>query len=435
MKRIGSRSVCVLVLALLICLGLGFLIARLWTRGQSWASYGANEHVYKNGALVGGTLTDRNGVVLASAKYGEYSYAEEEAVRFASLHTVGDHRGFIDRTALELYAGELAGYTFADGTSGEGATVALTLDSRLQAGAWYALNGRKGAVVVMNYKTGEVLCMVSSPSYDPEYGPRWDADGYYINRCTAAAFIPGSIFKLVTLTAAREKIRDLDDRRFTCAGEADYYGEIIHCTGNHGEQTVEQAFANSCNVAFASLAVELGGQTLLDTARRLGVEGTLPWQGGQTAAGRFDVAARGTAPEAWSGIGQYNDLVTPYAMARLCAGVANGGTVREGVLRPGETGKKTKLMDADTAAFLGGCMNYNVVYAYGKNNFPWLDLCAKTGTAELGDGTTHAWFVGYLKTGAPVAFAVLLEQGGGGLAQAGAVANHVLQLANGYYAS
>ena len=92
MKRIGSRSVCVLVLALLICLGLGFLIARLWTRGQSWASYGANEHVYKNGALVGGTLTDRNGVVLASAKYGEYSYAEEEAVRFASLHTVGDHR-------------------------------------------------------------------------------------------------------------------------------------------------------------------------------------------------------------------------------------------------------------------------------------------------------------------------------------------------------
>jgi peptidoglycan glycosyltransferase len=122
-------------------------------------------------------------------------------------------------------------------------------------------------------------------------------------------------------------------------------------------------------------------------------------------------------------------------MARLCAAVANGGAAREAVLLAGEKGKETRLMEPETAEIIGQCMKYNVVYSYGKNNFPWLDLCAKTGTAELGDGTTHAWFVGYLKTGAPVAFAVLLEQGGGGLAQAGAVANHVLQLANGYYAS
>ena len=188
---------------------------RLWTDGGRWASYGANRHIYKNGALTGGTLTDRNGVVLAHAENGEYTYAQEEAVRFASLHAVGDHRGYIDQTALEFFAGELAGYSFVSGTSGEGATVALSLDSRLQAGAWYALNGRKGAVVVMNYQTGEILCMVSSPSYDPMYGPRWDADGYYINRCTGAAFIPGSIFKLVTLTAAAESIPDLDRRTFT----------------------------------------------------------------------------------------------------------------------------------------------------------------------------------------------------------------------------
>ena len=435
MKRITNRSACVLLLAALTVLGLALLGLRLWTDGGRWASYGANRHIYKNGALTGGTLTDRNGVVLAHAENGEYTYAQEEAVRFASLHAVGDHRGYIDRTALELFAGELAGYSFVSGTSGEGATVALSLDSRLQAGAWYALNGRKGAVVVMNYQTGEILCMVSSPSYDPMYGPRWDADGYYINRCTGAAFIPGSIFKLVTLTAAAESIPDLDRRTFTCEGEISYYGEPIHCTGVHGEQTIEQALANSCNVAFAKLTVELGGQKIAEAARRLGVEGSLPWCGGRTAAGRFDVAARGTTPEAWSGIGQYNDLVTPYAMARLCAAVANGGVAREGTLLAGETGTRTRLMDEETAAFLGACMNYNVVYSYGKSNFPWLDLCAKTGTAELGDGTTHAWFVGYLRSGAPVAFAVLLEQGGGGLAQAGSVANHVLQLANGYYTS
>lgn len=433
--RLYRRTAAALILPLGILALLGVLLFRLWTSGADWAVYSANEHIYQNGRLSAGTLTDRNGVVLASAAGGEYTYAEEEAVRFASLHAVGDHRGNVDLTAMELYAGELAGYDPVRGTDGQGASVALSLDSRLQAGAWYALNGRRGAVVVLNYETGEILCMVSSPSYDPVYGPRTNADGYYINRTTGASFIPGSIFKLVTLTAAREHIPDLESRTFTCGGEIDYYGVPVHCTGVHGQQTIEQALANSCNVAFARLSVELGGSAIRQTAERLGIVGTLPFANGHTAAGRFDVAARGTAPEAWSGIGQYNDLVTPYAMARLCAAIANGGVAHEGTLLAGDTGAETRLMEADTAEFLGACMNYNVVYAYGKNNFPWLDLCAKTGTAELGDGTTHAWFVGYLRTGAPVAFAVLLERGGGGLLQAGQVAKHVLQLANGYYAS
>ena len=309
------------------------------------------------------------------------------------------------------------------------------VDSRLQAGAWYALNGRRGAVVVLNYKTGEILCMVSAPSYDPAVGQRRDAEGMYINRCTGGLFIPGSIYKLVTLCCACETLPDLKSRTFHCDGELVVNGKTVHCTGVHGEQTIEQALANSCNAAFAALTMELGGERIRSMARKLGVEGPLSWGGGVTAAGRFDVAARRTAPEAWSGIGQYNDLVTPYAMARLCAAIANGGTVHEGVLRAGDVGRERRLLDEKTAEYVGACMNYNVVYAYGKNNFPWLDLCAKTGTAELGDGTTHAWFVGYLHSGAPLAFAVLLEQGGGGLAQAGPVANHVLQLANGYYAS
>ena len=435
MKRILRRSAVVLIPAVLILFGLGALLGKLWLHGGEWASYSANAHVYDRGVLASGTLTDRNGVVLFSAHDGGYHYAEEEAVRFASLHTVGDQRGQVGGTALSAFADELVGYSFVRGTDGRGGEIALSLDSRLQAGAWYALNGRRGAVVVLNYKTGEILCMVSSPSYDPAIGQRRDAEGLYINRCTGGLFIPGSIYKLVTLCCARENLPDLQSRTFHCAGELVVNGKTIHCTGVHGEQTIEQALANSCNAAFAALSMELGGARIRDTARKLGVEGALAWGGGKTAPGRFDVAARRTAPEAWSGIGQYNDLVTPYAMARLCAGIANGGVAREGVLRAGAVGRATRLMDEKTAEYIGACMNYNVVYAYGKNNFPWLDLCAKTGTAELGDGSTHAWFVGYLRSGAPLAFAVLLEQGGGGLAQAGPVANHVLQLANGYYTS
>ena len=435
MKRIQRRAAAVLVLCALIAAGMGVLLLRLALRGGRWAAYSANEHVYEKGVLAAGRIVDRNGVLLIDAAHGDYQYAQEEAVRFASLHAVGDQRGQVALTAFSLYAADMVAYSPVSGTDGEGGEVKLSLDSRLQAGAWYALNGRRGAVVVLNYETGEILCMVSSPSYDPLYGPRTEKDGMYINRCVGAAFIPGSVFKLVTLTAAREHMPDLEERVFTCQGELDVGGEIVHCTGVHGEQTIEQALANSCNCAFGQIAMELGGQVIRDTASRLGVEGSLPYCGGETAAGRFDVAARHSAAEAWSGIGQYNDLVTPYAMARLCAAVANGGAAREAVLLAGEKGAETRLMEPETAEFVGQCMNYNVVYAYGKGNFPWLDLCAKTGTAELGDGSTHAWFVGYLRSGAPVAFAVMLERGGGGLAQAGAVANHILQLVNGYYSS
>ena len=435
MKKIRLRSFVVLFPAVLILFGLGALLARLWLHGGEWAAYSANEHVYRGGILAGGTLTDRNGVVLFTARDGEYRYADEEAVRFASLHAVGDQRGMVGGTALGAFSDELIGYSFARGTDGRGGEIALSLDSRLQAGAWYALNGRRGAVVVLNYETGEILCMVSSPSYDPAVGERRDADGLYVNRCTNGLFIPGSIYKLVTLCCACRNLPDLKSRTFHCDGELTVNGKTVHCTGVHGDQTVEDALANSCNAAFAALSMELGGERIRDTARALGVEGTLSWGGGTTAPGRFDVAARRTAPEAWSGIGQYNDLVTPYAMARLCAAIANGGTVHEGVLRAGTVGKTHRLMDEKTAAYIGECMRYNVTHSYGTGNFPWLDIAAKTGTAEMNDGSTHAWFVGYLRSGAPLAFAVLLEKGGGGLAQAGPVANHVLQLANGYYAS
>jgi peptidoglycan glycosyltransferase len=75
-------------------------------------------------------------------------------------------------------------------------------------------------------------------------------------------------------------------------------------------------------------------------------------------------------------------------------------------------------------------MSYNVVYSYGEWRFPGLKLCAKTGTAEVGNGSSHAWFAGFLDSEEfPLAFVVLVENGGGGLAAAGPVANSVLQAA------
>lgn len=275
--------------------------------------------------------------------------------------------------------------------------------------------------------------MVSSPAYDPEEGADEAVEGVYLNRCLQSAYTPGSVFKLVTLAAAIENIPDLRERSFSCSRYMDVNGVQIVCGGNHGSQTIEEALAHSCNCAFGTLALELGPETLAEYAARLGLSGSLALDGIVTAAGRYDAAPAGSADLAWSGIGQYTDLVTPYAMARLCAAIGAGGELREPTLLKGGDNGRTRLLDADTAAQLSEMMNYTVAGYYGRDRFPGLEVCAKSGTAEVGGGASHAWFAGFLQEGAPLAFAVVLERGGGGLAKAGPVANTVLQKASEIY--
>ncbi len=428
MKRIQRRAVIALMLAASIALGMCFFLWRLVKDGESWATYRANAHVYSYGNLRNAQFTDRNGVVLVHAENGVYTYADDPSVRLASLHVLGDHRAYVGGGAMRMFTDKLAGYSFVNGTPEEVTSVALTLDSRVQKAAWEALYGRAGAVMVMNYETGEILCMVSSPSYDPNLSPDMSVDGLFINRVRGAAFTPGSVFKMVTLVAAYENIPDLESRTFNCKKTMKVAGEKVTCTGKHGKQNVTEAFANSCNIAFGKLALELGGDTLRETAERLGVAGSLPFYDSVTASGRFDVAPAGSLMEAWSGIGQYNDLVTPYAMTRLCAAIANGGVVNEPTLLASAPQGSTRLMTEDCAAYLAGAMEYAGRYHYG-GTFPGLDISGKTGTAEIGGGETHAWFAGYLRSGAPLAIAVVLEHGGGGLKKAAPVANLVLQAA------
>ena len=197
MKRIEHRSAIALLLAAALALSMGFFVVRLALCGGDWASYSANQHIYQNGVLKSSTLTDRNGVILAQTENGAWRYADDPAVRLSSVHAVGDYRGYISG-AISAFADELAGYSFVYGTPGGGTEVALSLDTRLQTAAWDALAGRRGAVLVMNYETGEILTMVSSPSYDPNGEADTSIDGLFINRCTLGTFTPGSVFKLVT---------------------------------------------------------------------------------------------------------------------------------------------------------------------------------------------------------------------------------------------
>ncbi len=436
MKKIKNRAYFAMLIALGLVFGIAIFAFRLFADGKDWVMLRANQSVFNEGVMDTGTVTDRNGVLLASAGNGVYSYAEDETVRRSCFHAVGDYTGNIGSGAVNAYDYKLAGYDFFNGVasiSGSGGKVKLSIDSELNAVAFKALNGRKGAVLVSNYKTGEIICMVSSPSFDPNNPPDLtnpSYEGVFINRALGATYTPGSIFKLITLSAAIENIPDLYTRTFTCTGSAQVGGDTVHCTGVHGQQTIEQALANSCNSAFSEISQELGPDQIYEYAEKFGFCKSLTVSGIETAAGSIEKADTGTSNLSWMGIGQYNDLISPIAMLRFVSAIANDGTAKGPVLLKGAYAGSTRLLETETAKKIQDFMSYNVAYAYGEWQFPNLKICAKTGTAEVGDGTSHAWFVGFLKDSEnPLAFTVIIENGGGGLANAGPVANAVLQAA------
>ena len=330
----------------------------------------------------------------------------------------------------------------------------LTLDARYNYIAYEALAGRKGAVGVYNYETGEVLCMVSTPAFDPLYPPSAEEmegndayDGVYLNRFLSSAYVPGSVFKTVTLTAALENLPDAETRTWNCTGSVQIGDETITCSGVHGEQTLKEAFAHSCNAAFAQIAEELGADTLRRYTEKAGLTSTYSVDGLPTAKGTFNWDGITAGQLGWAGVGQYHDQVNPCAFLLWMGAIANGGKAAEPYLirktvsslgipsLPHITQHTGQLIDSRTAATVADFMANNVTETYGTKRFPNMELCAKSGTAEVGTGQTpHAWFAGFLRNeDAPYAFVVLVENGGGGNAVAGTVAGKVLNvIVNGY---
>ena len=170
MKRIERRAVVCVLLALVLAAGMGIFLGKYFLSGGEWASSAFNRHLYDpNGVLATGTVLDRDGDVLSSAENGKRTYYDNETVRKATLHAVGDLQGNIGTGALNAFADKLTGYNLINGTFGaeRGSELYLTIDARCNYEAYRALSGHAGTVAVYNYKTGEILCMVSAPSYDP----------------------------------------------------------------------------------------------------------------------------------------------------------------------------------------------------------------------------------------------------------------------------
>ena len=329
----------ILILTLGFIGGMVFFVVELILNADAWANQPYNAHISGSGGLEqAGTIFDRNGSVMAQTVNGDRVYNEDYSVRCGTLHVVGDNSLNISTAVQSKYRSLLTGYSLIWGlnmpqTLKTSHDISLTIDAQACAAAYDVLSsyGKKGACVVYNYKTGEVICSVSTLAYDPEAPPEIteenesEYDGVYLDNVMSSSYTPGSIFKIVTAAAAIENIPDLFERTWECNGREEIGGNDITCVDEHGTIDFKEAMAHSCNIVFAELAVELGAEKMTAAAEKIGINLSFEVDDVGTAKGNFDLSGADKNQLAWSGVGQYNDKVNPMQMAIICGAIANGG--------------------------------------------------------------------------------------------------------------
>lgn len=332
-----------------------------------------------------------------------------------------------------------------------GDTVVTTLDVHLQQTASDALGGRKGAVIVMEPDTGKILAMISRPEFDPNtLLEDWDAmveqdngDANLLNRVTQGLYPPGSTFKILTALAyIREHPDTYHEYRFDCDGVFEYENYRIKCYHEtaHGSQTMEEAFANSCNGAFANMGLEMDLDNLKSLCGQMLFNADLPVA---LPYNKSSYIMDGTA-DTWTilqtSIGQGSTQITPMHNCLIAAAIANGGTLMKPYLidhvenAGGETIEKFlpsaygNLMDAGEAGIMQQLLRDVVTHGTGSAlRTDAYTVAGKTGSAEYETGKeTHAWFVGFAPAENPqVAVSVIVEEGGSGGQAAAPVARSI----------
>ncbi|MFA6309404.1 MAG: penicillin-binding transpeptidase domain-containing protein [Clostridia bacterium] len=435
MKILSRRSAIVIVFLIAFVCGTVVFIGNYIKNAPAWVQYSSNI----NNQSVTRTIYDRNGLLLEKTVNGAKKYNSSETIRTAVMQTVGDSNGDVGTGAQVVFKKQLSGWDFLNGIYSYGKTensIKLTIDANLCAVAYNALDGRKGTVGVYNYKTGEILCMVSSPSFDPENPPDIMANqekysGVYINRLLSAAYPPGSVFKLVTAAAAIDNIPNIQKVKFRCNGELNIGNQKVTCPKAHGSVTIRQALAVSCNVTFGRISLDLGSSVLQKYAEKAGFNSSLDVDGIKTAVGKVDATSASGVDLAWLGVGQYTNTANPLNFMAYVGAIANKGIRVIPRLLENSSVSQTQIISAKTANIIKEMMRNDVLSNYGEWNYSGLKLCAKSGTAQLSEGEEpDAWFVGFIdRSDYPLAFVVVVENGGAGSTVAGPVAGKVLQKA------
>ncbi len=356
------------------------------------------------------------------------------------------------------------------GTRGD--DLALSLSLKLQDAAVKALGSYRGAVVMLDPRTGQILAMASTPVFDASAiaNPataqaafkRTSADPGqpFLNRATMGLYVPGSVFKIVTSIAALSSGAISASTTYAQQPAAERTGLLVsgfrihdghHDFTGSAALNYDQAIEVSCNIYFALTGLRTGGAALADWAARAGFGAPIPFElptaasqvtnGGGGLGGGFkdDVELANAA------YGQAETLVTPLQMALVAASVANGGVLMKPELVTrisGPNGSQAvppavwrTVMAPSVAATIGGAMELAVESDWGRiftagAAIPGIPTSGKTGTAQIGGSAEpNSWFIGYAPANNPqVAIAVVVEQGGHGSARAAPIAGSLMGL-------
>ncbi|MEZ4482334.1 MAG: penicillin-binding transpeptidase domain-containing protein [Dehalococcoidia bacterium] len=317
-----------------------------------------------------------------------------------------------------------------------------------------ALGARNGAVVAIDPTTGDILAMVSVPTYDPgslaTNGEALlnDPSSPLLNRATHGLYPPGSTFKTVTAASALEFKVITPSTIVECPGEIVIEGFPISCSNvpqGVGRYPFSDAYIYSVNAVFADIgANRLGWDRLEDTAQRLGFERPLDFELTTAISElRLPGSPRTNVLLASTAFGQGELLVTPLQMALVASAVANGGEMPRPRIVAGEANSSaqfaaqanprlTRVLPADTANTVAAMMREVVSRGLvsGMSNLGF-EAGGKTGTAETGtSGQSHAWFIAFgSRDGKQAAVAVIVENGGRGGEVAAPIAAAVLKAA------
>lgn len=388
-----------------------------------------------------GKIIDRSGEVLAYSERleGEDRWRRISEYSYSMAHLVGYSTQEHGKSGIEsAYNGQLLGLQDDDllgtvrdvlGKKGKGNDVELTVHAQLQSYIFNLLEGHKGSVVAMDPKTGEVLAMVSSPSFDSNnVDATWDEliereDGVLLNRATQGVYTPGSIMKVVSAVSILEAgvPQSYDDSGVEVIEGAEIYnyeGDV------RGEMDLEDALVHSTNTYFANKALLVGGEKMKETAERFLFNqdfpfslrheySTVDYQGGMA---KIDLAS--------SAYGQGKTLVTPLHMAMVISSISQEGEMKEpqlvkSIKTPTGTtlySQSPKTISQVTEPPVARELRDMLIRTVEYNGYCYLDgavIGGKTGTAENPSGEDHAWFITFAKGSTKeFALAIVLEEEG-----------------------
>ncbi len=447
MKK-NIKLILFIILALYVLLG-SYFCYNLLMYGDRWFADPGNTRLIidaKDPETIPGNIIDRNGTVLAEFKKdrdekGNSFYVRDYHIdsKYAA-HVIGGNKQYGFGAEVQ-YVKYLLGYdnnfteriyrkAFMDKEKGN--DVILTIDIELQKIIYDLMSNYNGSAVVMNPKTGEILAMVSKPSFIPGVEVDKPEKDTLFNKAVFGQYPPGSIMKVIT-AAAQLQNESLKNHKFVCDGTAEFSGFSVSCYKKqaHGEVDLEKALEHSCNGYFADVALKLGWKNMLEAGEKFGFNTDFIFSGTSEIimsssklplnrhTSNFDLA--------WTGVGQGKTLVSPLHMAMIASAIANDGKMMEPRLIHGVQKTNGSIyvpnppkvylspIDFATANKIKDMMIRVVEKGTGQGaQVEGLIIGGKTGTAEINDkDDPHTWFIGFASGENPtIAVSVVLENAG-----------------------